>query len=195
MECTIDVSFLHILRNKYKPCGVQSNHNYSKNCIIELLFTDIMLSREEQKAINTFFWNGFKEFTKKVKSSNGRRINWLSYPSDVNDVYIRLHADTRIIGVFFDIQPKDQGVREIIWEQMTELKKVMESTMNIKGEWMETLFLEDGRTISRISWTKSGLNYLNEDDRLEIYTFLRDTLKAFDNFYQEFKEILINLTD
>jgi hypothetical protein len=154
-----------------------------------------MLSREEQRAINIFFWSGFKEFTKKIRSANGKRINWLSYPSDVDDVYIRLHADTGIVGVFFDVQPKDQGVREIIWEQMTELKKVMESTMKMQGEWIEQFSLSDGRTISRISWTKSGLNYLNEDNHIEIYTFLRDTIVAFDNFYQEFKEILINLAD
>ena len=154
-----------------------------------------MLSREEQKQINSAFWDGFKEFTKKIKSSNGRRINWLSYPSDVKDVYIRLHAGTKESSVFFDIQPKDTGVRAIIWEQMTELKKVMESTMQLKGEWIENVILPDGRAISRISWSRSGLNYLNKADHAEIYTFLRDTIVAFDSFYQEFKEILINLTD
>ena len=154
-----------------------------------------MLSREEQKQINSSFWDGFKEFTKKIKSSNGRRINWLSYPSDVKDVYIRLHAGTKEAGVFFDIQPKDIGVRAIIWEQMTELKKVMESTMQLEGEWFENAILPDGRMISRIAWTRTELNYLNKEDHAEIYAFLKDTMVAFDAFYQEFKEILINLTD
>jgi hypothetical protein len=154
-----------------------------------------MLSREEQKQINTAFWHGFKEFTKKIKSSNGRRINWLSYPSDAKDVYIRMHVDTKSAGLFFDIQPKDEGVRAILWEQMNELKKVMESTMQMKGEWIENLTLTDGRIISRIAWTHSGLNYLKSEDHADIYLFLRDTFVAFDTFYQEFKEILINLTD
>lgn len=154
-----------------------------------------MLSREEQKQINSAFWNGFKDFTKKIKSSNGRRINWLSYPSDVKDVYIRLHADTKCAGLYFDIQTKDAGVRDIIWEQMTELRKIMESTMGISGEWIQQLHLNDGRTIARISWEKAGLNYLNKEDQQEIYAFLKDTIVAFDSFYQEFKEILINLTD
>lgn len=154
-----------------------------------------MLSREEQKKINTEFWNGFKEFMKKSKSSNGKRINWLSYPSDVKDVYIRLAADTKNASLFMDIQPKDDGVRAIAWEQMTELKKIMEVSMGFTGVWDEHFTLADGRVISRISWTLRDVNYLKIEDREKIYQFLKDTITAFDGFYQEFKDILINLMD
>jgi len=154
-----------------------------------------MLSREEQRHANVMFWTGFKDFTKKIKSSNGRRINWLSYPSDVKDVYIRLHADTKGAALFFDIQPKDDGIRSILWEQMNELKKVMESTMGIQGEWNENFTLADGKMISRISWSAIGLNYLENENHAAIYVFLRDVIVAFDLFYQEFKDILIHLTD
>jgi hypothetical protein len=154
-----------------------------------------MLTREEQRNINTFFWTAFRDYMKKEKSSNGRRINWLNYPSDVKDVYIRLHADVHFAGLTFDIQSKDDGIRSLLWEQLCELQKVMEERMMIKGEWNENIKLNDGKTISRITWGTHKLNYLKEEHRATIFEFLRSTILAFDVFYQEFKDILVNLTD
>jgi len=154
-----------------------------------------MLTKEQKREANELFWGGFKTFSKRYKSSNGRRMSWGNYPSDVKDIYIRLHADTAMAMVSMDIQPKDPGVRAILWEQMNELKKVMEETMAIKPEWIEHLNLPDGRIISRIAWKKEHVNFLNPDEHKEIYEFFMSILLPFDAFYQEFKDILINLTD
>lgn len=154
-----------------------------------------MLSKEELKIKNTLFWNGFKKFMQKYKSSNGKRMNWVSYPSDVKNIYIRLYTDSKVARLSFEIQPKDRSVREIIWEQMTELKKVMESSMNYETIWDEKTYSNDGKLYSRIYWELQEVNYFNEEDHEKIYVFLRDRLLEFDEFYQEFKEILISLTD
>jgi hypothetical protein len=154
-----------------------------------------MLSKEELKLKNTLFWNGFKKFMQKYKSSNGKRMNWVSYPSDVKNVYIRLYTDSKVARLSFEIQPKDNSVREIIWEQMTELKKVMEASMKYETIWDEKTYSVDGKIFSRIYWELSDVNYFNENDHEKIYEFLKDRLLEFDEFYQEFKEILISLTD
>lgn len=154
-----------------------------------------MLNREELKAKNTEFWSDFRKYMNKVRSSNGRRMNWLNYPSDVKNIYIRLQADAKGTRLCMDIQPKDEGVREIVWEQMTELKKVMESSMKYESTWIEKLTSEDGRTFSRIMWETADFNYFNEEDQLKIFEFLKNRLLEFDEFYQEFKEILISLMD
>lgn len=154
-----------------------------------------MLNREELKAKNTEFWSDFRKYMNKVRSSNGRRMNWMNYPSDVKNIYIRLQADAKGTRLCMDIQPKNEGVREIIWEQMTELKKVMESSMKYETSWIEKLTSDDGRTFSRIMWETNEFNYFNEEDQLKIFEFLKNRLLEFDEFYQEFKEILISLMD
>jgi hypothetical protein len=131
----------------------------------------------------------------KVKSSNGRKMNWVSYPSDVKNIYIRLMVDSKGARLCLDIQPKDEGIREIVWEQMTELKKVMESTMQHETIWIERMSAENGRFFSRIMWEQKGLNYYHDEDKPQIFEFLKNRLIEFDEFYQEFKEILINLMD
>lgn len=154
-----------------------------------------MLSKEEKKALNTLFWSGFKEFMKKTNSSNGRRMNWLNYPSDVKGIFIRLEADGKGARLCIDIQPKDDGIRTILWEQMNELKRVLESNMNSETFWLEDYNLSDTQTISRIYWeTTAGSIYKNEDYET-LYHFLKLRLVEFDIFYQEFKDILILLVN
>jgi hypothetical protein len=78
---------------------------------------------------------------------------------------------------------------------MTELKKVMENCMKHETIWIEQMTSEDGRIFSRIMWDQQGLNFYNEKDKDQIFEFLKNRLIEFDEFYQEFKEILISLTD
>jgi hypothetical protein len=154
-----------------------------------------MLSREEQKKMNSEFWEQFRKYMNKVRSSNGRKMNWLNYPSDVKNIFIRLQADSKGARLCFDIQPKDDGIRAIIWEQMTELKKVMEGSLSHETIWIEHLNSSEGRVFSRIMWEQNGLNFFYEKDHQAIFEFLKNRLIEFDEFYQEFKEILISLTD
>ena len=153
-----------------------------------------MFSKEELKELKIVFWSGFNDLIKKQKSSNGKRLNWLNYPTDVKSIFIRLEADQNGARVCFDIQHKQDDLRAIIYEQMTELKLVLESTISSETKWFEDYLLLD-KTISRIQWENNNVNFYNELDRDKIYTFYKRTLIEFDEFYQNYKDILIALTD
>lgn len=152
-----------------------------------------MFSKEEARQLNYDFWNGFHDYMSKIRSSNGRKINWLNYPSDVKNIFIRLEVDNKGARLCFDIQPKDDSIRSILWEQMTELKMVMEEITIVQPIWIENYFYLDKQYISRIVWEDNTLNFYKSDHRDAIYQFLRERLTKFDLFYQEYKEILIAL--
>ncbi|MNJ84976.1 hypothetical protein D3C87_24400 [compost metagenome] len=152
-----------------------------------------MYSKEELKQLKTDFWNQFKVKMQKTRSSNGRRMNWLAYPSEVKNIYIRVDADNSGARLTFDIQGKDEGVRQILWEQLYELKIVMESEMGPEGIWIENASSPSVPQFNRIIWERTDLKFFNPEDHAEIQNFLADRLIHFDAFYQEFKDILINL--
>jgi len=154
-----------------------------------------MLSKEELKEKNSSFWNEFRKTMNKETSSTGRQINWINYPTGVKDIYIRMEVDSKGAALCFDIQPKSDGIRQILWEQMTELKAIMESEMGIKADWNEESHFWNDRLISRIKWEDKSLNYFNEEDIPKIIDFLKDKLKRFDKFYQEYKDIIVNLAN
>ncbi|WP_300666489.1 DUF4268 domain-containing protein [Fluviicola sp.] len=152
-----------------------------------------MYSKEALKQLKTDFWNQFKVKMQKTRSSNGRRMNWLAYPSEVKNIYIRVDADGKGARLTVDIQGKDEGVRQILWEQLYELKVVMESEMGTEGTWIENTSSPSVPQFNRIIWERTDLNFFNPEDHAEIQSFLADRLIHFDAFYQEFKDILINL--
>ncbi len=154
-----------------------------------------MLSKEERKARNLAFWSAFKEVMRKKMSSNGRRVNWATYPTEIKDTYLRLNVDGQKATVSYDIQFKDSGVRAIFWEQLGELRKVMEQHVTRPAEWREEVTQTDGNTISQIVWTLENVSFYRDEDWAEIHHFFRSVLIEFDAFYQEFKDILIALVD
>ena len=147
-----------------------------------------MLPKEERKALNEAFWAGFKTHMRACMSSSGRRINWINYPTGVKDVYMRMEVDAHGVRLCFDVQPKDDGIRSIIWEQMTELKTLMQAEMGIEAIYLEKSHYWNERLISRIKWEDNTLNYFNEEDIPKIIEFLKDKLITHKEFIKQMKK-------
>ena len=154
-----------------------------------------MLSKEARKERNLLFWASFKEVMRKRVSSSGRRINWATYPTEVKNTYLRLIADGKITAVCYDIQFKDEGIQAIFWEQLGELKKVLEERMKYPTIWDNSYINAEGMKIGRIYWELENVNFYKDEDWPIIHQFFKDRLIEFDAFYQEFKDILISLVD
>jgi len=154
-----------------------------------------MLSKEELKDKNTEFWNTFRKEMNNQTSASGRQINWINYPTDVKDIYIRMEVDGKGARLCFDIQPKTDDIRSILWEQMTELKAVMGTEMQVEASWAEESHYWNGRLISRIMWENNDLDYYKPEDVPKVIDFLKDKLVRFDKFYQEYKDVIVNLAN
>jgi hypothetical protein len=154
-----------------------------------------MLPKEERKAWNEAFWTGFKAHMRKTLSSSGRRVNWSNYPTQVRHTYLRMVCEGTHIALCFDIQFKDPEIRAIVWEQLTELKVVLEQAMPSPTHWNSSHVTKEGQQIGRISWQLDGCNYYQQTDWEQIYEFFKKHFVAFDVFYQEFNEILITLVN
>jgi len=154
-----------------------------------------MLSKEARKERNEKFWASFKETMRQTQSASVKRVNWLNYRTEVKDTYLRLVCDGKTTTVCYDIQFKDIGIKAIFWEQLGELKTILESSMNQVTTWEENVITQEGLTIGRISWKLENVNFYNDEDWGKIHTFFKSRLIEFDAFYQEFKDILIALVD
>lgn len=152
-----------------------------------------MLTKEESTAYNKEFWTQLHTRMRGIKSSNGRSIGWLNYPTDVKNTYLRLRVDKNCAELSYEIQFKDQGIRAIFWEQLEELRKVLENEIGAGGIWEFEAYNEEQRSISKIYWRLEKVNLYKKEDHPTIYDFFEKHLVCFDIFYQEFKEILIHL--
>ncbi len=153
-----------------------------------------MLKREERREMNERFWKMFKRSMRKVHSVSDKKVSWIKYPTEIKHIYLRLKCD-KYISLSFDIQYKDDEIRELVWEQLCELKVVLEDKMNHPTQWNEKVFTKEGLCISSICWENHSLSFYNEDQWEEIISFFRSRLLEFDEFYQEYKDILIHLVN
>lgn len=152
-----------------------------------------MLSKEERKELNTAFWTRFKAQAGKNKGADGSKITWVNYPTHVKQLYIRLFVDTKMARFSIEIQDKDSSIRDLLWDQFVELKKVMENEIGTQGGWEKNAFNDAGFPICRIYWTLEGVNYANKKDQQKIIRFFLDHLLPFDRFYSTYGDILIEL--
>lgn len=154
-----------------------------------------MFTREEQKQINKQFWDAFRIHMKKHLSSNGRKMNWINYPTDVEILFVRMEVNSNSAKLCFDSQSRDSSIRDIIWEQLEELKNVIELNVGTDAIWTRNLSNQALQQFDRIYWEIQHVNYYKRDDHPIIFNFLETKLLGFDLFYQEFKDILITLTE
>ncbi len=129
----------------------------------------------------------------KHRSVSGKKVKWANYKTGVNDIYLRLHCDNKKAVISFDIQHRDEGIRELFLEQFMELRGVFHSELGEEWDWDPEAYTETGQPIVRISKTRNGVNIFNKNDWKEIFEFFEPRLVAFDSFWTEFNEIFITL--
>lgn len=154
-----------------------------------------MFSKEERKIINTTFWGNVKKALNKIPDAEGRFIQWLNYPLKLKDGFLRLTVDNQKAVISLDIQSSDEGVRALIWEQLEELRKVMESEVTYPAVWDKNAVNNAGQNISQIRWELDNVSLYESKDEDKIINFFSTTLKQFDAFYSEFGDVLKNLVN
>ncbi len=154
-----------------------------------------MFSKEERKIINTTFWGNVKKALNKIPDAEGKFIQWLNYPLKIKDVFLRLTVDNQRAVISLDIQSSDEGVRALIWEQLEELRKAMESDVTYPAVWDKNAANNAGQNISQIRWELDNVSLYESKDEDKIINFFSTTLKQFDAFYAEFGDVLKNLVN
>lgn len=152
-----------------------------------------MFSKDELRNRKALFWNEFRAIMTLERSASGRKVNWINYNSGIKFLFIRLDATSKKATFSIDIQPKDDGIREIVYEQFTELKRVLENEFLEPANWQQQHVLPNQQEISRIYWELDNVNMFKQEDKQKIFDFFRINLLSFDRFYSEYNEILISL--
>lgn len=153
-----------------------------------------MYGKEEIKELKKQFWDAFDSRMKKHRSANnGSKVNWAHYRTNINHVYFRIETNNDSVAICVDLQHKDDGIRELFYEQFTELRVVMQSYFSQELGWHQNYKHSNGLTVSRISCTLNNCHYLDPKQHTQILDFLEKNLVGLDEFWVEYNEILYQL--
>ena len=83
-----------------------------------------------------------KTGNEKEKSISAKKTNWVNYTTQINHLYLRMICE-RSTSLNFDIQIKDEEIRDLTWQQLIELKVVLEKYMNYPSTWTKNFYTKE----------------------------------------------------
>lgn len=154
-----------------------------------------MLSKSERQKLNTEFYTALGLMMQGSHSELHKKTRWTNYRTNVKDIYVRLDADNKGATFAVDFQQKDAQVRAIFWEQLTELKMLLQSELGDDLIWHESYYKPDGSQISRIELRFEGASLYDKSTWPIILPLLKESLLAFDRFWTNCFDIFKALED
>jgi hypothetical protein len=152
-----------------------------------------MLSRQERKQLNTEFYTALGLMMQGSFSVSGRRVKWTNFKTGVRDVYLRMEVDGNGARIALDLQHRDLEIRELFWEQLLELKALLQAEWGTDLLWEESYTKPDGTTVCRVEKQLNQGNLFNKTTWPLLLTFLKENLLAFDRFWADAFDIFKNL--
>ena len=153
-----------------------------------------MYNRIKIKETKQLFYTSFGKYMGKHRSTHGKKIKWINYPTKIKHIYVRLYADQEIAKVMIELQHKDEEIRGLFFEQFKQLKTAFE---NIAGKWnWNELSANDIKLpCSRIEVIKENVNIFDKNTWASVFRFYEENLIKFDIFWVEFKDVFKQLED
>jgi len=141
-----------------------------------------MYSREEGARIRKEFWVSYgKSFPRK----------WVLYNTKIKNFSFKFVADRKRAEVTLDIESSDTDQRELLFDQLNSLKRIVESEYLPEVIFDKDFYLENGKLISRVYVVHSAkFSINNKDTWSDCYTFFNETMHQFELFWYEYKDYI-----
>lgn len=140
-----------------------------------------MFSKEESKKLRQGFWISFgKSFPRK----------WILYNTVIKDFSFKFHFDLSTAMVSMDIENQNLEKRLELWEKLISLKSLFNEEYLPNALFEDTVFLDNGKEISRISVSLSNVSIHNKNTWQETMVFLKENMAKFEDFFQEYEDII-----
>lgn len=94
-----------------------------------------------------------------------------------------MHADNKNASIAIEITHSDPGIQQLYFEQFTQLKAILQSTVGEEWNWQLHTTDEHGKTISRIYTELSGVNIFKKEDWPRLISFFKPRIIALDEFW------------
>jgi hypothetical protein len=140
------------------------------------------------------FFDFLKLKMSKRFSAEKTRINWMKYPTGVDDVYFRCEIDRKGARFCIDIQHRNEGIRNLLFDQFIEMKPVIEQHVG-KMFWLKEFANEEGQIISRIYEECPDTNLFEKETWPAAFDFFEKRLRKMDKTWSMAKYTFMDLLD
>lgn len=145
-----------------------------------------MFTKEEKKAINKEFWDGFKTYCHKKKVKR----KWLLSKISIKHTQLKFFADHKKALVLFQIDNKSDEKRLEIYSYFNAMRKLWDEEAREGLIWCERFEGIDNNEVSAIYFELEGVNIYKKEDHEKIYSFFVKKMIILEDIYLEYGEVL-----
>lgn len=145
-----------------------------------------MFTREEKKAINKAFWDGFKTYCHKKKIKR----KWLLSKISIKHTQLKFYADQNKALVLFQIDNKSDEKRLVIFSYFNAMRKLWDEEAGEGLIWSERFKGIDDNEVSAIYFKLDEVNIYKKEDHEKIYAFFVKKMTILEDIYLEYGEVL-----
>lgn len=103
----------------------------------------------------------------------------------------KFHFDVKKAMVILDIETDNLDRRLTLWEKLESLKAILTSDEYLPEAVFEDFFtLDNGKEVSRVFVVKNDVSIHNKNTWQETMVFLSESMHTFEEFFNEFSDIL-----
>lgn len=137
----------------------------------------------------------FQQFTQHMSSHKivgGGGKNWDAYKTGIKGLYFRILTQPKVT-LAIDLQFKDEAIRELVYDQFYELRRLLASEWNEEPLYEKNTVYISGEPLSRISVSFDQVYFYNQEQWPEIMEWLEHKLVGLDSFWDTTGDILKDL--
>lgn len=142
-----------------------------------------MYSREEAKRLKQEFWTAFGQYMRVVPSADSERVNWVNYKTGVKHLHFRMDVDGKNAIVALEMSHPDAGIRELMYEQLVQLRGVWVQQLGDSWAWERDYRDEYGKDFARVAKEMVGVNVHDRNDWPTLISFFKSNMLALDEFW------------
>ena len=137
----------------------------------------------------------FQQFTQHMSSHKivgGGSKNGDAYKTGIKGLYFRILTQPKVT-LAIDLQFKDESIRELVYDQFYELRRLLASGWNEEPLYEKNTVYISGEPLSRISVSFDQVYFYNQEQWPEIMEWLEHKLVGLDSFWDTTGDILKDL--
>ena len=108
----------------------------------------------------------FQQFTQHMSSHKivgGGGKNWDAYKTGIKGLYFRILTQPKVT-LAIDLQFKDESIRELVYDQFCELRRLLASEWNEEPLYEKNTVYISGEPLSRISVSLDSVYFYNQEE-------------------------------
>jgi hypothetical protein len=149
-----------------------------------------MYTIAEKKKIRQEFWEKFKVYSNKRRLKLRNSGKWIMNDTKISQLKLKFHCDDKIAFAGIEIDTRNLNKRIELYDKLEKLKKILESSVPDRLEWILEEPVSGNKTVSRIIATKQNVNIYNEKCWPEVHKYLFDIMYPLEKVFLEYQDYL-----